>query len=176
MKRLGKLFIYLIVTLLLILFFLPKINLYYQAEVLLQKYKVTISQEKLSDKGFSFLIEEGVIYFDDLVVAKIDEVSIIPLLLYNSVTFSPFSFSEDMKRFIPLGIENLNITHSVVNPLHVKLEGSGDFGSLEGDIGLYERNISLVLNPSPLLIKQKPFWIKRMKKTAEGGYRYESTY
>jgi len=176
MKRIGSFAAYFIITLVLILFFLPKINLYYQAEAFIEKYKLTISGEKLFDNGLSFKIKEGTIYFDDLIVAKIDEISIVPLLIHNSISVSSFSFSEDMEQFLPLGIENINITHSVFNPVHVKIESSGDFGSLEGDIALYDRNISLVLFPSKLLMKQKPFWMKRLKKDLQGGYRYESAY
>ena len=176
MKYIGSFLAYFIITLVLILFFLPKINLYYLSEAFIEKYKVTISGEKLVDKGLSFKIKEGTIYFDDLVVAKIDEISILPLLVYNSIQVSPFSFSKDMEQFLPLAIENINITQSIVNPVHVKIESSGDFGSLVGDIALYDRNISLVLMPSKLLIKQKPFWMKRLKKDSQGGYRYESAY
>jgi len=176
MKRIGSFVAYLIITLVLVLFFLPKINLYYQAETLLERYKITISNEKLFDSGLGFKIKEGTVYFDDLIVAKIDEISIVSLILHNTIKVSPFSFSKDMEQFLPLAIENLNITHSVLNPIHVKIESSGDFGSLEGDIALYDRNISLVLIPSKLLIKQKPFWMKRLKKDSQGGYRYESAY
>ncbi len=176
MKRLGIILVYFIIILGFILFFLPKINLYYQAETLLEKYKVTISQETLSDKGFIFTIEKGLVYFDDLVVAKIDKVSASSFLVYNSVRFSPFSLSKDMEQFLPIGIQNFNVTHSVINPVHVIIQGAGDFGSFKGDIALLDRNISLVLSPSKLLIKQRPFWLKRMKKTAEGDYRYESAY
>ena len=176
MRRLGSFIAYFIITLVLILFFLPKVNLYYKAETLLEKYKVTISGEKLLDKGLSFKIQEGLIYFDDLVVAKIDEISIVPLLAYNSLHVKPFSFSEDMKQFIPLKVDNLNITQTLINPLHVRIESSGEFGSLEGDIALKDRNISLILRPSKLLLKQRPFWMKELKKDAQGGYRYESNY
>lgn len=176
MKIIGKIIIYFIVVAGLILFFLPKTNLYYQGEAILEKYKVVLSQEQLSDQGFALKISDGILYYDDLVVAKIKEIKIRTLIFYNGISFAPFSLSKDMEQFLPLGIENLSITHTVLNPLHVMIEGEGDFGALEGDVSLYDRNISLVLTPSALLEKKKPFWLKRMKKTAEGEYRYESAY
>jgi hypothetical protein len=160
----------------LFIFFLPKVNLYYKAEELLENYKITVSAEKLTDSGFNFKINDGVIYFDDLVVAKVEEISITPLLLYNKIDVKPFSFSKDMKQFVPLKINNLNITHTILNPLHVSIKGSGEFGSLDGDISILDRNISLILMPSKTLLNKKPFWLRKMKKDSQGGYRYESAY
>jgi hypothetical protein len=176
MKRFGKIVIYFGIVAGLFLFFLPKINLYYQAEAFLKTYKVIVSQEKVTDQGLGLRISDAKLYYDDLLVAKIEEIKIRTLIFYNSVSIAPFSLSKDMEQFLPLGIENLNITHSVLSPLHVKIEGEGDFGVLDGDISVYDKNISLVLTPSTLLEKKKPFWLKRMKKTAEGEYRYESAY
>lgn len=176
MKRLGKIVIYFFVTIGLLLFFLPKVNLYYQGEAILEKYKVVLSQEQLSDQGFGLKISDGILYYDDLIVAKIEEIEIRSLLVYNSLDIAPFSLSKDMEQFIPVAMNSLNITHSVFNPLHVKIEGEGDFGLLEGDISLYDRKISLLLTPSATFTKMRPFWLKRMKKTTEGDYRYESTY
>ena len=167
---------YLLLVLLLVIFFSPKTNLFYKAEEILQSYKVTVSAEKLTDSGFNFKINDGIIYFDDLVVAKIEEISITPLLVYNNIKVLPFTLSKDMKQFIPLKIETLYIKHTILNPLHVSIKSSGDFGSLSGDIAIMDRNVSLILTPSKLLLKKKPFWLRKMKKDSQGGYRYESAY
>ena len=85
MRYVVKPLTYLFLAVILIIFFLPKINLYFQAEEILENYKVTISGEKLIDNGFNFKIDDGTIYFDDLVVAKVQEISIVPLLVYNKI-------------------------------------------------------------------------------------------
>ncbi len=176
MRYIFKPIIYLFLIIFLTIFFAPKINLYYQAEEILDNYKITVSAEKLTDNGYNFKINDGIIYYDDLVVAKIDEIAITPLLVYNKVDVKPFSFSDDMKQFIPLKIDNLNITHTVIDPLHVSIKSSGEFGSLDGIISILDKNISLILQPSKLLLDKKPFWLRKMKKDSQGGYHYESTY
>jgi hypothetical protein len=176
MKRFGKSLAYFIFVVVAMLFFLPKINLYYLGESFVEKYKIVMSQEKLTDQGLTLKIDEGKLYYDDLMVAHIDHISIKPLIVFNAISVSPFTFSKDMEQFLPLGIESFNITHTVFSPLHVSIESSGDFGYLSGDIALYDRSISLVLTPSKLLVEKNPFWLKRMKKTTEGDYRYESNY
>jgi hypothetical protein len=176
MKLIMKIFAYILLVIMMIIFFLPKINLYYKAEELLENYKVVLSAELPSDSGFRFKISDGTLYFDDLVVAKNSEITITPLLVYNSVDVKAFSFSEDMKQFTPLGVDGISLRHSIFDPLHVKIQGSGDFGSLDGKISILDKNISLILTPSPQLIKQKPFWLRKMKKNSQGDYTYESTY
>lgn len=176
MRYILKPLAYMFTAIALIIFFMPKINMYYKAEELLENYKLTISGEKVVDDGFIFKVEDGTLYFDDLVVANFDEISIVPLVFYNSVDVKPFSLSDDMRQFIPLKVNNINITQTVVNPLHVKIDARGEFGSVSGDIDILNSKISLILMPSKLLLKKRPFWLRQMKKDSQGGYRYESTY
>ena len=176
MRYMLKFFAYLLLVLFLVIFFLPKVNLYYKAEQILQNYKLTVSAEKLTDNGFSFKINDGVVYFDDLAVAKIGEISLTSLLFYNRIDVKPFSFSKDMQQFVPLRVDNLNITYTIINPVNISIAASGEFGSLKGDISLLDKNISLLLKPSKTLLNKRVFWLRQMKKDSQGGYHYESAY
>ncbi len=176
MKHLGKIGAYILLTLLLTLFFLPKVQLYYKAETLLNPYKITLSKEHLKDAGFSLHVKDALLYYDDLEVGTISNISITPLLIYNSINVSSFTLHSDMEQFVPTQIDGISVTYSIFNPLHVTLYGEGQFGMIEGEAALLDHNISIRLQPSKLLEKQNPFWLRRMKKDSEGGYVYESAY
>lgn len=176
MKKLGLGIFYFLVVIYSIIFFTPKINLYYQLEILLQEKQIVITQENIVDSGFSLSIEEGSLYYGDLLVGQFDKVSILSLLFFNSVSLDPFALSQDMEIFFPRNIQGLTLTHAFFNPLHVKIQGSGDFGEINGDVNLLDRTIVLNLQASKVLLSKKPFWMKKLKKDETGAYRYATTY
>ncbi len=176
MKRLKKALIYFLLAVAMFLFFLPKIQLYYGLETLLKPYKVSISGEEIHDYGWNITVKDGLLAYDDLTVATLDAISVTPLLIYNTITVDPILLAEDMEQFVPRSIEEIRIVHSILNPLHVSISASGEFGVLQGDVALLDRNVSLILEPSKVLTDSKPFWLGRLKKDTEGGYRYETAY
>jgi len=176
MKRMKKALFYFLIAVGLVLFFLPKTQLYYGLEGMLKPYNVFISGEVVHDYGWNMVLKEGTLAYDDLNVATFDAVSVTPLLIYNAVTVDPVLLAEDMDQFLPRSIETIRIVHSIFNPLHVSIVAEGEFGTLEGDVALLDRNVSLLLNPSKALMDRKPFWLGRLKKDSEGGYRYETAY
>jgi len=176
MRKLGKFFGYTLVFVLLVLFFLPKRQLYYEAEKLLQKEGIVLSGEQAHDTGLGLTVTDGSLYFKDLRVAQLNAISVTPLLLYNSISVTPFRLSPAMKSFLPESIEGVTVRYTVFDPLHIVIEAEGAFGSLSGTIGLADRKIGLDLVPSKELRSLRPFWLKEFKPTKEGGYRYDSTY
>ncbi|MBN2895254.1 MAG: hypothetical protein JXK05_05110 [Campylobacterales bacterium] len=176
MKKVKILLLYSAILLALIIFFLPKTQLYYQAEALLAEYKVFISQERVIDNGLTLGLQEGTIYYDDMAIAAFEAIRLRPWVFYNSLVLEPTELSAEMEQFVPRSIDWLKITYAVYDPLHVTIEGSGAFGSVEGSVALFDRNISLTLTPSEALLGKKPFWLGKLKKDSEGGYRYETTY
>lgn len=176
MRRLGKLLIWTLVFVMLVLFFLPKKALYFEGERLLEPQHVTLSGERAEDTGFGLRLSGGSLYYEDLEVAELETVTVTPWLLYNRLSVAPLRLSPAMKSFLPGTIDGADVIYSVFDPLHVRLEASGGFGTLSGTIGLSDRQIRFDLLPSKQLQQMKPFWLKQFKKTKEGGYRYESTY
>ncbi len=176
MKYLKKTVLFLFVLFALVIFFLPKVQLYYAAENLLAQKKITLSKEIANDRGFVFSIEGGTLYFEDLEVAQLDGISVMPLLIFNRISFAPFSFSQEMQSFIPGTIEQMNIQYTIIDPLHVIINIEGDFGTLNGSITFLDQHILADMVPSDMLLKKKPVWLKQFKKQEGGVYRYESNY
>lgn len=140
MKKLGLGIVYLFITIYSVIFFAPKINLYYQLEELMQEKQIVITQENIIDKGFSLSLEEGRLYYGDLLVAEFSKISILSLLVFNQVSLAPVTLSKDMETFFPRNIEGATLKYTPFNPLHVSIQGSGDFGILHGDIHLVDRS------------------------------------
>ncbi len=104
MKKLGLGIVYLFITIYSVIFFAPKINLYYQLEELMQEKQIVITQENIIDKGFSLSLEEGRLYYGDLLVAEFSKISILSLLVFNQVSLAPVTLSKHMEKLFPRNI------------------------------------------------------------------------
>lgn len=175
MKRLLKFGFYLLLVGVLAVYFAPKRQLYYWGENLLQPYGVVMSGEAVNDRGFSLALQEGTLYYQDLKIATFDEISVLPLLLFNRVKISPFSLADVMQRFASGDFE-LELYQSVIDPLHVYLQGSGSPGDVQGAADLAQRTLKITLTPSEALIKSNPIWLKELKKQPSGEFVYETAY
>ena len=176
MSRLKSIVLYSIAFFLLLIFFAPKVYFYYAVENQLNSKNIRISQEKVTDRGFKLAVEDGTVYYDDLVIGHFENLGVVPLVLFNQLKVENFVFSEDMSRFAKGGIDNVNITHHVITPFTLHLNAEADAGSVMAEVNMKDRNISLHLSPSQSLLKESPFWLKKMKKSKEGEYLYETTY
>ena len=176
MKRLKLMIIYTLLFIGLLLFFTPKIYCYYALEAQLEALNVRIAQERVHDRGFSLVVNDGRIYYDDLYVGTFERLSILPLLLYNYAAVENVSISKEMERFAKGTIETVRVHHSILSPWTLYISAHADMGDVSAQIHLKDKNISLLLEPSPALLKHAPFWLRQLTKTEEGGYTYETTY
>lgn len=176
MKRLGKLLIGIVVFCLLLLIFLPKRALWYEAEHMLKSQGVVLSGEQVRDTGLGLTLEGGTLYYGDLDIARLHRISVTPWLLYNRIRVSAFTLSPGMKSFLPVSIDTITLSYTVIDPMHIVLDASGGFGTLHGTVGLTSRKIDMLLVPSRQLHGMHPFWLNEFKPEKGGAYRYESTY
>ena len=176
MKRMKMPLIYTLAFFVFVIVFLPKAALYYKAETLLEPFKVSVASETVKDRGFDLVLENGVLYYEDLHVADLSKITLTPWILYNRISVAPFVFSPEMESFIPKDVSSLAVQYSLLDPLHVIIDGSGAFGTLSGTVGLTDRKITIDLAPSAELNAKKPFWLKQLRRVEGGAYRYETTY
>ena len=175
MKKVALFFGYLLLAIFFVVILSPKAALYYKLETLLKSKQVVLTQEHIHDSGLTLHVKDAKLYYGDMYVATLSELSITPALLYNNIHVESFELSKEMEQFIPRDIAKVDITYSIIDPLHVNITSSGAFGELDGEIDLKARHIILNLSPSATLLKKRPFWLRRLKKV-EGVYRYESSY
>jgi len=175
-RFLKKTLLFLLAFIALVIFFSPKVQLYYKAEAILADNNVILSEETAKDRGFIFSIEGGRLYYDDLEVAQLNEITLLPLVFFNRLSVAPFAFSKEMQGFVPGMVTKMYIQYSIIDPVHIVCEAEGDFGTFRGSVAFLDKNISMGLVPSEKLLQSRPPWLRQLKKDKGGVYRYESAY
>ena len=175
-KRVVKFFAYVSFFILALLYFTPKVSIYYYLESLAKPFDLIVSGESLDDNGFSLTVNDGVVALKSIESATVKELNIKILGLYNSIDVKNIELSSVAKSFVPLKIQSVNIRHHIFNPLFVNADAVGEFGELSVSINLLERTLRLILKPSSLMQKKYKSTLRNLKKSENGEYLYEKTF
>lgn len=154
---------------------LPKNELYYKAEHILEKYKVYINNEKLDNRLFSFKINDANVAYTDIKIAKIDNISFNSYVFYNSIEVPAFELDESLALILPAKVEFIKIKNSIIQPSMVTIESQGEFGKASGFINLRERKIYIEFVFAPIIKTRYRQALRVLKRTKE-GYKYESSF
>ena len=175
MKLILKYTIFILFFIYIFLLSFPKINFYYFIEQKLQKNDILISNEQIEDKALSFIIKDAKIFYKNIKISNIDNMSIYPYLFFNKIIINKIRISSDFEDFVPLNINNIVVNYHILNPIIVSLEASGEFGKINAQIDLIEQNIALYLVPSNKMKNKYRNILKKMKKI-KGQDKYEYKY
>ncbi len=172
MKKLLKLLIYFHVMIALIVLLLPKHNLYYAFEELLQKEKVYLSNETIIDRGLSLDIQNPEFVFDKLNLAKAENVKVFSWGFINGVRFENIYINEGFSDFLPLEIDQIQIIHFLHNPMVLDIKGESSEGFFFGNIDFIQRKLFLHIRLETVAQKKYPSILSYLN-SEEGGYYYE---
>lgn len=175
MVRVLKYLFYLIFFIFVLIYFLPKENIYFYAEKLLEKEKIVLSSEKVKDKGFCLSITDAIFSYESIEVANVKKLSINIFALYNSIKVDGVELTKAMGNYLPQNINEITIRYSIINPLFVTIQASGEFGNLSGDIDIYNAKMSLKLTPSNIMKNKYKNSLKYFKKDSSGEYHYDKS-
>ncbi len=175
-KKIMKFFAYMVFFVVALLYFFPKVSLFYFLEQQLQPLDLIVSSEKLKDTGFILKVQDGVVSFKSIESAKIKEIEIGLFVLYNTIKIQDITLSSTASSFVPLKIEEGEIIYSVIDPLHVNARLQGEFGKLRASYNIVERSVELVLEPSKLMLNDYRATLRSFKKDEKGEYIYEKTF
>ena len=159
-----------------IMLLLPKINLYYQLERLIEPYGVVLNDEKLDDKGLWLNIQDATLYFKEIESAHTRNIDVKLFGLYNRVNVDDIRLAETFEQFVPVHIERIEVTYSVIDPLHIRATAVGDFGSAEAKVAVRDRNATVIVQPSELMKTRYRSMLNKLEKDETGGYRYASRF
>lgn len=174
-KKLFKFFGYSAFFIVALMYFTPKVSLYYFLETKLNQFAVVISSEEAVDKGFTLELDHADVYYKSIQSANIEKVDIKLLVLYNALSFQNIKISSAAKSFIPLHVQNANIKYTIFDPLHIKADIVGEFGNANVSFDILKRTLHLKLIPSALMLKSYGNTLKNMSKNENGGYTYDKT-
>jgi hypothetical protein len=167
--------IYFILFFLAFLFFLPKENLYFALEKELKTEAVVIYDESIHERLFGVEIEHAFLNAQSIDIAEIQEIDILLLGLYNSVELQGILLSEISANFFPKKIEKVTLRYSIMHPLSLSIQASGEFGVIDGRYSLENKMLTVKLQPSKLLLKSYRRTLRFFKKSKDGEYIYEKT-
>lgn len=175
-KKVSRLFAYFIFFILALMFFTPKVSIYYFLEHKLKDYDVVIGSEKLKDSGCSLKIEDADISFKSIPSAKIGEASIKIFALYNSLNIKDILLSGAAKSFVPLHINSAQVRYSIFNPLHVYAHADGEFGVADASFNIIENSVHVDLKASKKMLQAYKSTLKSLRKTKNGEFVYDKTF
>ena len=170
-----KILSYSVFFLLALIFFIPKVSVYYMAEQELLKHQVILSNETVSDNGLSLSLENIDISYDSVESLNVKEADMSLFILYNTASMTNIEFSEFTSSFIPAKVESIDVKYTVFQPFTLFLHSEGEFGEAQGSINLSEMKVSISLTPSELMQNRYANTLRKLHKNEDGSYTYEKT-
>lgn len=150
-----------------LLIFLPKTNLYYSAEEALSSAHLYLNDEKIHEHWLYLEVEDATLLLDSMPIGSIEQIRIVPLLIYNQATIDAIEFNGEFSALFPQGIDHLRFTYTLLHPLTVSLNGVGGFGPIKGELDLSQMRLVLLFEASPIM-RNYPFLLSKLRKSDEG--------
>lgn len=162
-----------VISLLMIIAIIPKSLLYYKLEGTLAKQKIYINGEKTKDVLHLFYIDGAKIYYEDIKIANIKEISLNSIIFFNNISIEGIRIDKRLNEFMPREINDIEISYNIFSPTKIHIESSGNIGELTGYIDLLSKSLIIKLNPSKIIKTKYNKILSLMKKDNKGGYIYE---
>jgi len=175
-KKIVKFFIYLSFFILALIYFTPKVNLYYFGESKLKSYDVVVTDERLKDNGFSLNIKDGTVVVKSIDSARFENIDVRLLGLYNFISVDNITLASTAKAFIPVVINKINIQYHILNPLNIDIFAIGEFGKVRAVFNLLKMELDLHLTPSKLMKTKYQNGLKYLKKSENGEFTYVKAF
>jgi hypothetical protein len=159
-----------------LMYFTPKVALYYFAETQLKPYGVIVTDEKVIDNGFTLSIKDAVVTFKNIESATIKDTDIYLFALFNKIKISDIKLASTAATLVPTGISFIDISYTIFNPLNIVAYSSGGFGEAEVNVSLLDKKAVLKLKPSKLMSQKYRSTLRNLKKSKDGGYEYAKNF
>jgi hypothetical protein len=175
-KRLRNFLLYLLLFVVALILFAPKANLYFLLEEKLQPYGIVVDGEALRDRGLWFEIHDATLYAKEIESASAEQVSVALFGLYNRVSVEKAMLSPALAKIFPEGIDRIELTYALWDPMHVRISALGDFGTADALVSIRQRNVVADVLPSELMQSRFGATLRKLKQNETGGYRYETRF
>ena len=171
MQVVKKAMLGLLVILLSLAIFAPKRELFYLLEERLMQQDIIINNEEIDAGLFTLTLRHPELYFKGIKVADINEVRLLSLLFYSTVTVKEIKPDASLKKWVPGEIDKLTVGYQLWNPGNIMLSALGTFGRAEGYVSLNNRIIHIDLVEEKSIEALKP-----LLKKGEKGWYYETAF
>jgi hypothetical protein len=152
--------------------FAPKQELYYLLEQKLKEKDIIISNETVVDTWFGVNIQNADIYVKGIKMANVADLQLNVFFFYDTLEVENINIDEALQAMAPKSIDELKVKYSVIDPLHVTIDGLGSFGTASGVVDLKEKMVHIDFPVAKDIQTIKKF----LKKDKTGGWYYETNY
>jgi len=171
MQMVKKIIIGIIVIWFAILAFMPKTELYYKLEEELNKNSIQLNEDSIKEGIFTLSLNGVTVFGEGIEVAKIKNIKFFTLLGYTTIQINGLTFDDLLKGQAPKEVREVNIIHSIVNPMLVMLDANGSMGEVDGNINFSKNKLRVDFKDTKKLKALK----KILKKDAKGWF-YETNF
>jgi len=154
-----------------LLMFMPKAELYYTLEKVLEKQDIKLNEKSIDEGLFSLSIKDVTVYVKGIALANIEELNFFTILFYNKLSVENLQVDEVLQTKVPSLTKEAIFSHTILAPLTVSVDANGSFGSVEGEISLKDENVHIKF------IEAKEIgMLKDVLKKDEKGWFYEKAF
>ena len=162
-----------ILTLITVLYFIPKANLYYKLEHKLQPHEIVIHNEHVDDRWFWLEITDAQLYVQKLESLYIQKTRIILFGVYNCIDLEGIKLASTFGHFLPTDIQTAKLSYAVYDPFNINATVVGDFGNAQITLNLYEGLASANIKISKLMKSKFSATLENFTLDKEGVYHYK---
>ncbi|MDF1878180.1 hypothetical protein JHD46_00850 [Sulfurimonas sp. SAG-AH-194-C20] len=175
-KKLLKLFAYILFFIFALIVFVPKSSVYYLLEKNLKKFDVVVSKESLSESLFSLEADNLEVSVKGIEGGVVETANITFLLFYNNVSFRNIKLSSLVEAHLPSEIDRIDVTYTLFHPLVLVLHAKGQFGEINGEFNILKRDLNVTLRPTNTMLKKYKLSMKIFQKYKDGAYIYAKSF
>lgn len=175
-KKLLIFFAYFLFFITLLVYFIPKVNLYYFIESKLKLSSAIISMEEVKDDGFNLNIKNAQISIKSVKSAQVSKIKLSAFFVYNKLQIQDITLSPMAEAFLPLKIQNVDIVLSILNPLNAHVYVIGEFGKAKGVYSILDNSINMKFAPSKIMRDKYKRTLNNLKKSENGEYIYVKNF
>lgn len=154
-----------------VLFFMPKQELYYKLEEELAKNDIKINEKSIEEGLFSLTLHDASVYVKGIKLATVQKIDFCTLLFYTKMEVTELLLDESLKNVALTKIDKVSVSHGIWNPLYLSIDAEGTFGQVDGNAAIVERTLRLDFNETKN-IKM----LKANLKEDEKGWYYETSF
>ncbi len=168
-----KIFLFIILFYVGLVLFMPKINLYYTLENLLQKEHLILEEEVIKDRWFDLDMKGVSVFYEGIASVDVKEIKITPWIFYNHVIATDVTMAKALQKMFHFSASKVELRYSLLDYKNILLKADGDFGVLSGKVDLFAQKMIIIVEPSARF--KKSDMMRYFKKTEE-GWTYESKF
>jgi len=176
MVKIARFIAYTFFFIMALMYFFPKVSVYYFLEQQLKPYGIIISSEEIEDSGFGLSVTHATISAKSIESANIANIDTKVFGFYNSLNMSDISLSTAAASFVPLHVESASLKYTIFNPLNVVAHAYGEFGEADVSINILERSLHVDLIPSKMMLKDYRNTLRNLKKSDNGEFVYDKNF